>query len=314
MIRALLHYDVGPALAERAGALAGEGVAVTTCPQGDDETFCAALPEADVLWHVLEPVAARHIELAGDLKLIQKIGVGVNTIDLEAATRHEVAVCNMPGTNSPAVMEMTLGLMLAALRRLPFLDALTRDGQGWSFDAALQDDFGEIGGRAVGLIGFGAVPTLLAPVLSALGARVLYTAPSEKDVPYSRVSLDELIATSDIVSLHVPLSADTDRLIDEARIRSMKRGAVLINTARGALVDESALHAALVDGHLRAAALDVFAEEPVATECPLLELPNVVVAPHVAWLTSETLERSLGVAVENTRRVVAGKPLLHRVA
>ena len=313
MIKALLHYDVGPALAERVGALPAEGIEVVTCRQGDNEGFSAALRGVDVLWHVLEPVAARHIELATRLRLIQKIGVGVNTIDLEAARAHDVAVCNMPGTNSRAVMEMTLALLLAALRRLAFVDQLTRRGDGWSFDAALQDEFVEIGGRTVGLVGFGAVPTLLAPVLEALGARVVYTAPSDKNLPYPRMPLEELLASSDIVSLHVPLTGETDGMIDAERLSSMKPGAVLVNTARGGLVDEHALHAALVSGHLRAAGLDVHAEEPVAADNPLLALPNVVVAPHVAWLTSGTLERSLQVAVDNTQRVMRGEPLLHRV-
>ena len=313
MIDVVLHYDVGPALVERVTALADEGLRVVTCPQGDDERFCAALPAAQVLWHVLEPIAARHIELAPRLALIQKIGVGVNTIDLEAARRAGVAVCNMPGTNSAAVMEMTLALMLAALRRLPQVDRLTRDGGGWSFDPALQDEFGELGARTVGLVGFGATAGLLAPVLEALGARVIYTAPSEKEVHYERVGLDELFAEADIVSLHVPLTDETEQMVDARRLASMKPGAVLVNTARGGLVDETALLEALTEGHLRAAGLDVHAEEPVDETNPLLSLPNVVLAPHLAWLTPETLERSLGVAIENTRRVVAGEPLLHHV-
>ena len=314
MIDVVLHYDVGPALAERVAALTDEGLRVLTCPQGDDERFCAALPEAQALWHVLEPVEARHIELALRLALIQKIGVGVNTIDLDAAAGAGVAVCNMPGTNSAAVMEMTLALMLAALRRLPQLDRLTREGDGWSFDPALQDELGELGARTVGLVGFGAVASLLAPVLEALGARVIYTAPSEKDVRYERVELEQLFAEADIVSLHLPLTPETELMVDRKRLASMKPGAVLINTARGGLLDETALYEALRDGHLRAAGLDVHAEEPVDATSPLLSLPNVALAPHVAWLTPETLERSLGVAIENTRRALAGEPLLHHVA
>lgn len=313
-MKVLLHYDAGPALAVRLALLAADGLEVGVCAQGDADAFDAALGEVEVLWHVLEPVTAAHLARAPRLRLIQKIGVGVNTIDVEAARARGVAVCNMPGTNSRAVAEMTLALMLAALRRLPYLDARTREGRGWSLDPALQDGFGEVAGRTVGLVGFGAVPSLLAPVLAAMGAEVIYSARSAREIPYRRCTLDELIAESDVVSLHVPLSAETERMLDAARIARMKPGAVLVNTARGALVDEQALVAALRDGRLRAAGLDVLAEEPAPADHPLLALPNVVVAPHLAWLTPETLARSLEVAVDNCRRLAAGEALRHRVA
>jgi phosphoglycerate dehydrogenase-like enzyme len=129
-----------------------------------------------------------------------------------------------------------------------------------------------------------------------------------------RCELDELLATADIVSLHLPLVPETELLIDAAALARMKPGAILVNTARGGLVDEAALVAALTSGHLRAAGLDVFAEEPVPPDNPLLALDNVVLMPHVARLTSETLDRSLDVAIENMRRLRDGSELLHRVA
>ena len=123
-----------------------------------------------------------------------------------------------------------------------------------------------------------------------------------------------MLATADIVSLHLPLVADTERMIDAAALARMKPGAILVNTARGGLIDEAALVEALRGGHLRAAGLDVFADEPVAPDNPLLALDNVVLMPHVAWLTPETLDRSLDIAVENMRRLRDGRELLHRVA
>jgi len=309
----LFHYDAGAALVQRLDALHADGLQVTICAAQDSARFGSLLQTAQVLWHVLTPVSAQHIRDAPSLKLIQKIGVGVNTIDLDAAREHGVAVCNMPGTNSRAVAEMTLALMLSALRRLPFVDQQTRQGKGWALDSALQDDLGEIAGAVVGLVGFGAVPALLAPILTAMGAQVIYCANSAKDVPYARHDIDALLARSDIVSLHLPLDDDTHQLMNAARIARMKAGAVLINTARGALVDEQALYAALRGGHLRAAGLDVFAQEPVAADNPLLQLPNVSVAPHLAWLTTATLQRSLHVAVDNCHRLQAGEALLHRV-
>ncbi len=158
----------------------------------------------------------------------------------------------------------------------------------------------------MGLVGFGNSAQLLAPVLAALGAKVVYTARNARDVPYEYWPLDRLIAEADMVSLHMPLTDETRGAIDPL---AMKRGAVLVNTARGELVDEARLVEALTSGHLRGAGLDVFAEEPLPRGNPLLGLPNAVLAPHVAWLTPETLVRSLTVAHENCRRLAAGETL-----
>ncbi|MCC7426764.1 MAG: hydroxyacid dehydrogenase [Alphaproteobacteria bacterium] len=318
-MKVIFHYDVSPGLAARLAALSAEGLDVAPCPEADDARFAALMEEAEVLWHVLRPVTAAHIAAAPCLRLIQKVGVGVNTIDLEAAKRAGIAVCNMPGTNSQAVAEMTLLLMLAALRCLPLLHEATRAGQGWALPAALPDRFGELAGRTVGLVGFGAIPRLLAPALLALGAKLAYTAraPKAEAPPAARfLPLPDLLAQADILSLHVPLLPETARMIDAAALAAMKPGAILVNTARGGLVDQPALVAALRSGRLAAAGLDVFAEEPVPAGEALLQLPNVVLAPHIAWLTGGTIERSLGVAVENCRRLRAGAggPLLHRVA
>jgi phosphoglycerate dehydrogenase-like enzyme len=287
---------------------------VTVVDEADKQTFAAIIKDAEVLLHVLEPVTSAVIAAAPRLALIQKLGVGVNTIDLDAARARGVAVANMPGTNSPAVAEMALALMFAVLRRTIYFDALTRAGEGWRPDPAVLDETGEIGGRTVGLVGFGASARQLAPVLAALGARVIYSATAEKpgaSWPYR--PLAQLLEEADIVSLHAPLTDDTRGIIDAAALSRMKPGAVLINTARGGLVDEAALADALRSGRLRGAGLDVFAVEPADADNPLFAMPRVVVAPHIAWLTPETLSRSLVVARENCRRLLAGEPLVHRV-
>jgi phosphoglycerate dehydrogenase-like enzyme len=310
----LFRYDTSPALLDRLAALTAEGLAVSVCSESDDGRFAALMSEAEVLWHVLNPVTAAAIAGAPNLKLIQKIGVGVNTIDLDAARARRIAVCNMPGTNSRAAAEHALLLMLAALRCLSVFDPATREHRGWKLGASIQDRLGEVAGRTVGLVGYGAIPRVLAPILTAMGARTLYVALTPKDDAAAEWrELPGLLAESDIVSLHVPLTPQTETMIDATAIARMKAGAVLINTARGGLVDQAALAAALRSGHLRAAGLDVFASEPVEAGNPLLHLDNVVVSPHVAWLTQETIARSLGLAVENCRRVVAGEPLLHQV-
>ena len=311
-MRVLFHYSAGKALRDRLDAVVG--LEVSVCPEADDRRFVDLMRETDVLWHVLKPVTGPHIVGAPRLRLIQKIGVGVNTIDLDAARARGIAVCNLPGTNSRAVAEMTVALMLATLRRIPLHDRATRQGLGWTLDPSVQDDLGELGGRTVGLVGYGAVARALAPILEAFGARVLYTArrPHSEAAAEWR-SLSALLAESDIVSLHVPASAETERLIDAEAIARMKPGAILISTARGQLVDEAALASALRSGRLRGAGLDVFSTEPPDSSNPLLELESVVLSPHVAWLTPETFDRSFSLAAENCRRLAAGEPLLHRV-
>jgi phosphoglycerate dehydrogenase-like enzyme len=313
-MRAIFHYACSQSLSVKLKALAPTWLDVRSCPESDSTLLYRLLGDAQVLLHVLEPATAQVMDAAPKLRLIQKIGVGVNTIDLEHAKSRGIRVCNMPGTNSRAVAEATLMLMLTTLRRALRLDAAVRAGDGWRMDPALFDQVGEIGGRTVGLVGYGAVPAMLAPVLRALGARVLYTAtkPKAEAVAEWR-ELPKLLAESDIVSLHLPLTADTERLIDEEALRSMKPGALLINTARGGLVDQNALLEALRHRRLLGAGLDVYDREPVPADCPLLELDNVVVQPHVAWLTQETLGRSLAVAMENCRRLRDGEELLHRV-
>ena len=314
-MKVVFHYDAGRDLAARLAGLLDSGLEVTVCPVRDRDTFAQHMREAEVLWHVLEPVTEQVIAASPRLRLIQKIGVGVNTIDLEAARRRDVAVCNMPGTNSRAVAEATLALMLAALRRLASFDAATRRGEGWSWDPALQDDLVELGGRCVGLVGYGSIPSILAPILQALGAEVLYHSRSARPEAIGEFcTLPELLARSDIVSLHVPLDDETRHMIDAKALAAMKPGAVLVNTARGGLVDEPALIEALESGRLRAAGLDTFEQEPTPADNPLLRLENVVVMPHLAWLTTGTLARSMEVAVENCRRLAAGESLLHQVA
>lgn len=315
-MRVIYHYDAGPWLSARLDELAGqEGLSVTTCREDDDAGFEALLPDAEVLLHNLRPVTDAHMAAAPRLRLIQKVGVGVNTIDLEAARRRGIAVCNMPGSNSRAVMEMTLLLMLACLRRLPLFDARTRRGEGWGWPAAMQDSLGELAGRTVGLAGYGSVPEMLAPVLAAMGARVLYCCRTEKPAAIGTwVDKNRLLAESDILSLHMPLTEETRHWLDRDAIVRMKPGAILVNTARGGLVDEDALVSALSTGRLMAAGLDVFAEEPTPPDNPLLTLDRVVLAPHVAFFTLGTLERSLAIAVENIRRLRDGSELMHRVA
>ncbi|HEY6440292.1 MAG TPA: 2-hydroxyacid dehydrogenase [Acetobacteraceae bacterium] len=306
----LFHYTAGPDLAGRLGAI--PDLHITVCPEHDDALLARLLPTTDVIWHVLRRCTAEMIAAAPMLRLIQKIGVGVNTIDLDAAKARGIAVCNLPGTNARAVAELTLALMLAVLRRVSRFDTAMRSGE-W-LDPELQDGIGELGGRTVGLVGYGAIPRLLAPVLIALGCRLIYTSRAQHaDALGEWRSLDALLAEADVVSLHVPLTDDTANLIDAAAIARMNPGAVLINTARGGLVDQAALTEALASGRLAGAGLDVFVHEPHDASEALFRLSNVVLTPHIGWLTTGTFDRSFALAAENCRRLDSGEALLHRV-
>ena len=313
-MKAVLQYRATPGFRAAISAIENEWLTVAVVDETDKQTFAREIHDADVLLHVLERVTAATIEQAPRLRLIQKLGVGVDTIDLEAARARGIAVCNMPGANTRAVAELTLLLMLATLRRLCELDRQTRMGRGWTLDAELVDSLGELGGRTVGLVGFGAVGRCLAPMLQGIGAHVIYTSRAEADgAPARFVALPALLSVADVVSLHVPLTQQTKAMIDDRAINSMKPGAVLVNTARGGLVDYDALYRALSGGRLRGAGLDVFESEPVNPAHPLFQLPNVFVTPHVAWFTSETLQRGLSIFLENCRRLHHGNTLLHRV-
>jgi phosphoglycerate dehydrogenase-like enzyme len=310
-LKVVFHAAAGPDLAARLERL--PGLEVSVCREDDAAALFRLLPDCDILWHVLQRCTREMIAAAPRLRLIQKIGVGVNTIDLEAAKLRGIPVCNLPGSNARAVAELTLGLMLSVLRRIPVFDQTLRAGV-WT-DTDLQDGIGELGGRTVGLVGFGAIPRILAPILAAMGCVVIYTSRTPiSDPNASYRPLQDLLAEADIVSLHLPLTPETEHTVDASALRRMKPGAILINTGRGGLVDQPALVAALTTGGIAGAGLDVFEVEPLLQDDPLLRMPNVVVTPHVAWLTTGTFDRAFAVAMENCRRIESGRPLLHRVA
>jgi phosphoglycerate dehydrogenase-like enzyme len=310
-MRAVLHYTAGPRLQALLADLSGDDLTLEWSPEGDAEELTRRLCEADALLHVLEPVTAEVMDASPRLRLVQKLGVGVNTIDLDAARARGIIVTNLPGVNARAVAEMALGLMLAVLRRIPAFDRDVRAGRGWPLDPAVPERLGDIGGRTVGLLGFGATASCLAGMLDAIGARVVHHR-RDRSAP-GWMALDDLLAASDVVSIHLPLTAETKGLVDAARIARMKPGAVLVNTGRGGIVDEAALADALASGRLAGAGLDVFALEPVDVASPLLALDNVVVTPHVAWLTADTLARAVELGAANCRRLLRGEPVAYRV-
>ncbi len=308
-LRVLAHFVPGPKVLDFLASEA-DWLDIRWCE--DDESFYRELPEADVIWHVLRPLSAADLARAIRARLVHKFGAGVNTVDVDAASKQGIAVANMPGANAPSVAEGTLLLMLAALRRLPVLDRATREGRGWPSDPQLGETVRDIGACTVGLVGYGSIAKRVEGIVAAMGATVVHTSTRDDGLPGWR-TLPDLLAVSDIVSLHLPLTAGTEGLIDRAALNGVKPGAVLINTSRGAIIDEDALADALRDGRLAAAGLDVFGAEPVAPDNPLLGLDNVVLTPHVTWYTVDTMRRYLMEAVANCRRLRDGQPLAHVV-
>ena len=285
---------------------------VRYCAEDDDDTFYRELPHADVIWHVLRPISAEDLAKAVNVRLVHKLGAGVNTIDVDAATARGIAVANMPGANAPSVAEGTLLLMLAALRRLPELDRATRAGEGWPSDPTLGETVRDIGGCTVGLVGYGNIAKQVERILVAIGADVLHTSTHDDAEPGWR-ELPALLAESDIVSLHLPLTDATRGLIGRDALALMKSDAILVNTSRGPIVDEEALVDALQSGGLAAAGLDVFSVEPVPADNPLLTLGNVVLTPHVTWYTADTMRRYLELALDNCERLRDGRDLVNVV-
>jgi phosphoglycerate dehydrogenase-like enzyme len=310
-VKVLAHFTPGEKVLDFL-APHNEWLDVRFCAEDDDDAFCRELPDAEVIWHVLRPLSGSDLRQAPRLRLVHKLGAGVNTIDVDTATSLGIAVANMPGANAPSVAEGAVLLMLAALRRLTSLDRATREGAGWPTDPTLGDTVRDIGGCTVGLVGYGNIAKRVEGIVAAMGATVVHTSTSDDGTDGWR-PLSELLTGSDIVSLHLPLTEDTTGLLDSEALATMKNDAVVVNTSRGPIIDEAALVDALSSGQLAAAGLDVFAVEPVPHDNPLLRLANVVVTPHVTWYTADTMARYLTVAVDNCARLRDGEPLANVV-
>ena len=311
MVKVLAHFLPGDTVLNMV-APESDWLDVRWCHEEDDETLHRDLGWADAVWHVLRPLSGADLRRGDRLRLVHKLGAGVNTIDIDTATALGIAVANMPGANAPSAAEGTVLLMLAAMRRLLELDSATRAGRGWPTEAGLGETVRDIGSCTVGLVGYGNIAQRVEKIVAAMGARVIHTSTGDDGTP-GWCELSDLLAASDIVSLHLPLTPQTERLIDRTALESMKPNALLVNTSRGAIVDEPALVAALRSGRLAAAGLDVFASEPVAADNPLLRLDNVVVTPHVVWYTQDTMRRYLVEAIDNCRRLRDGQDLVNVV-
>jgi glyoxylate reductase len=259
----------------------------------------------EVLVEAVVAVGPEELELLPDLRLVANYGVGYDSVDVVACRKRGIAVTNTPGVLDAAVADLTLALILACRRHLVASDRFVREGRwrrGWARPELLGRD---LEGATLGVVGFGRIGQQVANRAQAFGMRVVFQRRT------GGLPLEELFRTSDVVSLHVPLTAETDGLVSRERLALLQDGATLINTARGAIVDEDALVEELVSGRI-SAGLDVFADEPRVPE-RLLDLGNVVLTPHVASATVETRAAMTRVLVDNVRAFLRGERLPNEV-
>jgi D-3-phosphoglycerate dehydrogenase len=276
-----------------------------------EDAAMASLADADGLFVRIGYLSARLIANLPRLKLITLHGVGVDQVNLPAAAARGIVVTNVPGANAQAVAEHTIGLMLAVLRHIPYGDTQMRGG-AWGGARLLGE---ELSGKTLGIIGLGNIGRRVAALGQAFGMTVVAHSPTVSPPPpgITMMALEPLLAAADIVSLHAPLNAQTDGLLSATRLALMKPTAILINTARGALLDEVALAEALRAGRLAGAGLDVFTKEPPDRASPLLGLGNVVLTPHAGGSTAGALREIARRGGADMARVLAGEPALHRV-
>lgn len=257
------------------------------------------------------PITENILNACPNIKMISVQATGYNVIDTAACARRGIPVCNVPDYGTAAVAQFTLALMLELCHRIGHHDTVVHDGkwcrsQTFCFWDTPQM---ELGGKTLGIIGFGRIGQAVAKLAKAFGMRVITHSRTRKESPDAEfVDMDTLISQSDFISLHCPLFPENTKMVNAEFIRKMKDGAFLINTARGALVDEQALCDALVSGKLAGAALDVVSEEPMKEYNPLLTAPNCIITPHIAWAPRESRQRLLDCCVENIRAFLGGTP------
>ncbi|MCI5499086.1 MAG: 2-hydroxyacid dehydrogenase [Clostridiales bacterium] len=264
--------------------------------------------DSDIAIIANNPYPAQVVAAASNLKMLDVAFTGIDHVALDACKEKGIMICNAAGYSTQCVAELAIGLTIACLRKMPACETATRNG---GVGGPLRGR--EIGGRTVGIVGTGAIGTMTARLFQAFGAKVIAYSrtvrPEVEAMGVAYVSLEELMARSDIVSIHVPNNQETKGLISKERIAAMKPSALLINVARGAIVDNAALAEALNKSKLAGAGIDVFdMEPPIPEDYPLLHAKNTVLTPHVAFATDESMLRRAEIVFQNVEAYLAGNP------
>lgn len=310
--RVLLYEDMHPAGKEVLAA----HTELVMASSLDEASLIEQVQDVDaIIIRANGAVTARLMDAAPKLKVIGRHGVGVEAIDLDAAKARGIVVCNTPDANLESVAEQAVGFMLAVSKQIVRADKATRQGR-WNVRYEYIGQ--ELYGRTLGLIGMGRIGSRVAEICHlAFQMPVLYydviAYPAlEEKLDAKKLPLEEVLGQADYVTLHVPLLPSTKGLIGKDQLAMMKQGAILINTARGAVVDEAALVEAIESGHLGGAGLDVFATEPTPADNPLFNLENVVLSPHMAAHTDDAL-KAMSMVAQDVIRVLEGQEPVYRV-
>lgn len=274
-------------------------------------TAFAGLPSAEILSNIdavitrgLGQVNQQLLDACPQLQVAARCGVGLDNVDVAAATQRKIKVVNAPGSNAATVAEHAIALMLMLERNL--FQALNDVKSGnWAARSTFKSD--EVGEKTLGILGLGNIGLKVAKIAEALGMRIIYWSQSPKDVPYQYVTKDELLAGSDIISIHVPLTAETERLINAEALSKVKPSCILINTARGQIVDKAALVAALNTGKLAGYGADVPTSPPPAADDPLIAHPKALITAHVSSLTATTYRNMCVSTVSNVLAILRGQ-------
>ena len=264
----------------------------------------ACIEDMDAVLHKTGRIDAGVMARQARLRIIARHGVGLDELDLDSIRAARVPVSTTPGANSNAVAEATVGLALGVLRHLPRGEAMIKRDRAWKRESLMGRELGQ---AVVGIVGFGQIGRLVARYFSVFGARVIVTdidLEAVVDSPYPAVGLEELLRMSDVISLHCPLTAETRHLIDRERLRLVKPDAIVVNTARGALIDVDALASAVTTGRLAGAAVDVYDREPPDFDSPLFDCDNIFTTPHVAAMTIQAQTAMAVQAASEIRRVL----------
>jgi len=275
----------------------------------DEDAVIAMARDADALLNQYVKLTPKVIEALENCKIIIRYGIGVDTINVPAATKAGIMVCNVPTYGIHEVSDHVVGLFFSSIRKIPAMSETVKKGR---WDCNLGRPIYRIHGKTLGLTGFGNIARMVAQKLAPWEIKVLGydTFISEnvfKSHGVEKTSFEQLLKESDFVSAHVPHTAETYHMFSYERFKQMKRGAIFINTARGPLVDEDGLYRVLQEGWLAGAALDVMEKEPPDPDHPLLSLPNVIITPHMAWYSEESAVDLQRMAAEEVARVLRGE-------
>ena len=275
----------------------------------------ARIADADIILLNKTPITANVIQTCPNIKLICVLATGYNVVDYEAAAKKGIPVCNVPGYGTDAVAQFTLALLLELCHRVQIHSQSVDDGE-WSSCPDFcywKSPQIELWGKTFGIFGYGSIGKSVAAIAQALGMKVVCCTRTPSKIPQDSgiipLEFDEFLATADVISLHSPLTPQTENLICADSMAKMKKGVIIINTARGPLVQEQDMAAALKSGQVGWYAADVVCKEPMAQDNPLLGIPNCIITPHIAWATQEARSRLMAIAADNIKGFQQGNPV-----